>query len=64
MYVPRDHETLVAFMDVNSDATSEGYGKISVRELPDSRTDGPIQIAATFEHRRDGAPGAAELHQR
>ena len=48
VYVPRERETLVAFMSVNSDATSDDYGKISVRELPDARTDGPRQIAAAL----------------
>ncbi|RYC07266.1 UPF0182 family protein [Nocardioides zhouii] len=48
VYVPRERETLVAFMNVNSDATSEDYGKISVRELQDTSTDGPIQIAAAL----------------
>ncbi len=49
VYVPRERETLVAYMSVNSDATdTENYGKISVRELPDGRTDGPVQIAAAL----------------
>jgi len=48
-YVPRGRETLVAYMSVNSDATDEDdYGTISVRELPDGRTDGPVQIAAAL----------------
>lgn len=49
VYVPRERETLVAYMSVNSDATDEeNYGKISVRELPNARTDGPVQIAAAL----------------
>ncbi|PKH38966.1 hypothetical protein SAMN05192575_103350 [Nocardioides alpinus] len=49
VYVPRERETLVAYMSVNSDATDEeDYGKITVRELPDGRTDGPVQIAAAL----------------
>ncbi|HEV2798374.1 MAG TPA: UPF0182 family protein, partial [Nocardioides sp.] len=48
-YVPRERETLVAYMSVNSDATDEeNYGQITVRELPDGRTDGPVQIAAAL----------------
>jgi uncharacterized membrane protein (UPF0182 family) len=35
-------------MSVNSDATSDDYGKISVLELPDTRTDGPRLIAAAL----------------
>ena len=46
VYVPRGRANLVAYMCVNSDATDEdNYGKISVRELPNERTDGPVQIA-------------------
>lgn len=45
VYVPRDKNNLASFMSVNSDATSEEYGKISVLELPNERTAGPGQIA-------------------
>ncbi len=45
VYVPRGKSNLVSFVSVNSDATDENYGKISVLELPNERTDGPGQIA-------------------
>ncbi|WP_210650523.1 UPF0182 family protein [Nocardioides sp. SYSU D00065] len=48
VYVPRERDNLAAYMSVNSDATSEDYGKISVLELPDTRTDGPRLIAAAL----------------
>ena len=44
--MPRGRANLVSFVSVNSDATdTENYGKISVLELPNERTDGPGQIA-------------------
>ena len=48
VYVPREKDNLAAFMSVNSDATSDDYGKVSVLELPDTRTDGPRLIAAAL----------------
>ena len=45
VYVPREKDNLASFVSVNSDATSEDYGKISVLELPNERTDGPRLIA-------------------
>ena len=53
VYVPRQKENLTAYMAVNSDATSEEYGKISVLELPNERTDGPNLIANTFATNED-----------
>jgi uncharacterized membrane protein (UPF0182 family) len=48
VYVPREKDNLAAFMSVNSDATSDDYGKVSVIEVPDTRTDGPRLIAAAL----------------
>jgi uncharacterized membrane protein (UPF0182 family) len=45
VYVPREKDNLASFVSVNSDATSGDYGKISVLELPNERTDGPRLIA-------------------
>ena len=45
VYVPREKNNLASFVSVNSDATSDEYGKISVLELPNERTAGPGQIA-------------------
>ncbi|MDZ5662677.1 UPF0182 family protein [Nocardioides sp. S-58] len=54
VYVPRDKENnLAAYMAVNSDATSEDYGKVSVLELPNEPTGGPLQIANTFSTNED-----------
>ncbi len=54
VYVPRDKENnLAAYMAVNSDATSEDYGTVSVLELPNEPTGGPLQIANTFSTNED-----------
>lgn len=53
VYVPRRKDNLAAYMAVNSDATSEDYGKITVRELPNERTDGPRLIANTLSTNED-----------
>ncbi len=45
VYVPRAKSNLASYMSVDSDATSENYGKISVQELQNERTAGPSQIA-------------------
>ena len=41
VFVPYEKDNLASFVSVDSDATSETYGKISVLELPNERTDGP-----------------------
>ncbi|MCW2739309.1 UPF0182 family protein [Nocardioides sp.] len=54
VYVPRRKENnLAAYMAVNSDATSADYGKVSVLELPNEPTGGPLQIANTFATNED-----------
>lgn len=54
VYVPREKENnLAAYMAVNSDATSDDYGKVSVLELPNEPTGGPLQIANTFATNED-----------
>ncbi|GAB3029780.1 UPF0182 protein [Nocardioides flavus (ex Wang et al. 2016)] len=54
VYVPRDKENnLAAYMAVNSDATSSDYGKVSVLQLPNEPTGGPLQIANTFATNED-----------
>ncbi len=45
VYVPYKRQNLASFVTVDSDATSETYGKISVLELPNELTDGPGLIA-------------------
>ena len=54
VYVPRRKENnLAAYMAVNSDATSTDYGKVSVLQLPNEPTGGPLQIANTFATNED-----------
>ena len=54
VYVPREKENnLAAYMAVNSDATSDDFGKVSVLELPNEPTGGPLQIANTFATNED-----------
>jgi uncharacterized protein len=54
VYVPREKENnLAAYMAVNSDATSDDYGTVSVLELPNEPTGGPLQIANTFATNED-----------
>lgn len=45
VYVWPRRDKLAAFMEVDSDATSDTYGQISVKTLPDEGTDGPRLIA-------------------
>ncbi|WP_110241800.1 UPF0182 family protein [Nocardioides gilvus] len=45
VYVPREKNNLASFVSVNSDATSEDYGKIRVLQLSDERTNGPALVA-------------------
>ncbi|WP_243395283.1 UPF0182 family protein [Nocardioides currus] len=45
VYVPYRRQKLASFVNVDSDATSDTYGKISVLELPDELTDGPEAIS-------------------
>ncbi|WP_193611936.1 UPF0182 family protein [Nocardioides lijunqiniae] len=49
-FVPYRKENLASFVSVNSDATSEDYGKITVRELTDQNTQGPGLIANEFSN--------------
>jgi uncharacterized protein len=54
VYVPRRKENnLAAYMAVNSDATSSDYGKVSVLQLPNEPSGGPLQIANTFATNED-----------
>ena len=54
VYVPREKENnLAAYMAVNSDATSVDFGTVSVLELPNEPTGGPLQIANTFATNED-----------
>ena len=49
VYVPTNRSNLASFISVNSDATSDDYGRIRILRLPDStQVQGPSQIANTF----------------
>ena len=49
VYTPANRSNLAAFIAVNSEATSDDYGRIRILRLPDStQIDGPSQIANTF----------------
>ncbi|WP_182523923.1 UPF0182 family protein [Nocardioides dongkuii] len=50
VFVPYGKNNLASFVSVNSDATSEDYGKISVLELQDQNTRGPGLIANEFSN--------------
>jgi len=53
VYVPFEKSNLASFVTVDSDATSDTYGKISVLELPNERTDGPGIIASKLTSDED-----------
>ncbi|WP_432479469.1 UPF0182 family membrane protein [Nocardioides sp. GXQ0305] len=44
-FTPRNKNNLAAFMSVNSDATSEEYGRMRALQLSNEQTDGPGLIA-------------------
>jgi uncharacterized membrane protein (UPF0182 family) len=45
VFVPRGRSNLASFVSVDSDATSERYGEMTVLQLPNVQTPGPGQIA-------------------
>jgi uncharacterized protein len=45
VFVPRGKNNLAAFVSVNSDASSDRYGKMEVLQLPNEQTPGPGLIA-------------------
>jgi len=46
VYVPKSRSNLASFISVNADASSPGYGRITVLELPsDNTVDGPGQMS-------------------
>ncbi len=48
VFVPFERNNLASFMSVDSDATSDTYGQLSVLELQDQTTPGPGLIANEF----------------
>ncbi|CAN5469528.1 UPF0182 family protein [soil metagenome] len=59
VYVPYKRDNLASFVSVDSDATGDSYGKISVLELNDAandqgeQTSGPGQVANEFANNND-----------
>ncbi len=45
VFVPREKTNLASFVSVDSDATSDTYGRIKVLELTDPNAPGPSQVA-------------------
>ncbi len=52
-FVPFEREVLASFVSVNSDATSEQFGQMTVLELQDPNTPGPGIIANEFSQDPD-----------
>jgi len=48
VYVPYERDNLVSFLAVDSDATSEDYGKLRVLRVGNENTLGPSQVANLF----------------
>lgn len=49
IYLPNSRQNLAAFMSVNSEASSDDYGKLQILQLPsDTQVPGPSQIANQF----------------
>jgi uncharacterized membrane protein (UPF0182 family) len=49
VYVPTNRSNLASFISVDSEATSDDYGRIRILRLPDeTQVQGPSQIANTF----------------
>ncbi len=57
VFVPRDKGNLASFVSVNSDATSDEFGRMQVLEVTEANASGPGQIAN--EMRQDEQVGAA-----
>ncbi|HEY0890231.1 MAG TPA: UPF0182 family protein [Nocardioides sp.] len=49
-FVPNRRNNLAAVMTVNSDPTTENYGKIRVLERQDEQTQGPGQVVSEFKN--------------
>ncbi|MBS4752541.1 UPF0182 family protein [Nocardioides sp. zg-ZUI104] len=45
VFVPRGKGTLASYLQVNSDATSENFGKLRLLEMTDANAPGPGQVA-------------------
>ncbi|MEP7737730.1 UPF0182 family protein [Nocardioides sp. 31GB23] len=63
VYVPYQKNNLASFVSVNSDATSEQYGEMSVLELPNEQTPGPALVANQFSSDQDVADAIAQFNR-
>ena len=63
VYVPYEKNNLAAFVSVDSDATSETYGRIKVLQLPNENTPGPGNIANDMQSDPDVTQALLPLTQ-
>ncbi len=63
VYVPYEKNNLAAFVSVDSDATSETYGRIKVLQLPNENTPGPGNIANDMQSDPDVTEALLPLTQ-
>ena len=62
-FVPYNKNNLAAFVSVNSDATSDDYGKVQVLQLSDQNAKGPGQVANDFNSDTDVADRLAQFNR-
>jgi uncharacterized membrane protein (UPF0182 family) len=64
VYLPNSRQNLAAFMSVNSEASSEDYGKMQILQLPsDTQVPGPSQIANQFSSDRGVTQALLQFRQ-
>jgi uncharacterized membrane protein (UPF0182 family) len=64
VYLPNSRQNLAAFMSVNSEATSDDYGKMQILQLPsDTQVPGPSQIANQFSSDRGVTQALLQFRQ-
>ncbi|MCO7240321.1 UPF0182 family protein [Aeromicrobium sp. CnD17-E] len=64
VYLPNSRQNLAAFMSVNSEASSEDYGKLQILQLPsDTQVPGPSQIANQFSSDRGVTQALLQFRQ-
>lgn len=64
VYLPNSRQNLASFMSVNSEASSKGYGKITILQLPsDTQVGGPSQIANQFSSDRGVTEALLQFRQ-
>lgn len=64
VYLPNSRSNLAAFMSVNSETTSDDYGKMQILQLPsDTQVPGPSQIANQFSADRGVTQALLQFRQ-